>query len=86
MMNELVIAAGRSRSAVTESRSESKPIRCKPVVMLKQAFEKIGAVKVRLKDESSKSWWRLSSRLAPTVDVTHSITRVSEQGEDTKLR
>ncbi|MEZ9386831.1 methyl-accepting chemotaxis protein [Vibrio lentus] len=85
MMNELVSAAGRSRSAVTESRSEMANA-MQTSSDVKQAFEKIEVAVSQIKGRVEQIMVATEQQARATVDVTHSITRVSEQGEDTKLQ
>ncbi|PMH00681.1 methyl-accepting chemotaxis protein [Vibrio lentus] len=85
MMNELVAAAGRSRSAVTESRSEMANA-MQTSGDVKQAFEKIEVAVSQIKGRVEQIMVATEQQARATVDVTHSITRVSEQGEDTKLQ
>ena len=85
MMNELVAAAGRSRSAVTESRSEMANA-MQTSSDVKQAFEKIEVAVSQIKGRVEQIMVATEQQARATVDVTHSITRVSEQGEDTKLQ
>ncbi|MCZ8488542.1 hypothetical protein O9992_18895 [Vibrio lentus] len=60
-------------------------MRCKPVVML-QAFEKIEVAVSQIKGRVEQIMVATEQQARATVDVTYSITRVSEQGEDTKLQ
>ncbi|MFA0282144.1 methyl-accepting chemotaxis protein [Vibrio sp. 10N.222.55.F12] len=85
MMNELVAAAGRSRSAVTESRSEMANA-MQTSSDVKQAFEKIEVAVSQIKGRVEQIMVATEQQARATADVTHSITRVSEQGEDTKLQ
>ncbi|MFS1861243.1 methyl-accepting chemotaxis protein [Vibrio lentus] len=85
MMNELVAAAGRSRSAVTESRSEMANA-MQTSGDVKQAFEKIEVAVSQIKGRVEQIMVATEQQARATVDVTYSITRVSEQGEDTKLQ
>ncbi|MEZ9891162.1 methyl-accepting chemotaxis protein [Vibrio lentus] len=85
MMNELVAAAGRSRSTVTESRSEMANA-MQTSGDVKQAFEKIEVAVSQIKGRVEQIMVATEQQARATVDVTHSITRVSEQGEDTKLQ
>ncbi|NAZ47359.1 methyl-accepting chemotaxis protein [Vibrio toranzoniae] len=85
MMNELVAAADRSRTSVTESRSEmANALQTSEDV--KQAFEKIDVAVSQIKGRVEQIMVATEQQARATVDVTHSITRVSEQGENTKLQ
>ncbi|PTQ03711.1 methyl-accepting chemotaxis protein [Vibrio sp. ZF 223] len=85
MMNELVAAADRSRTSVTESRSEMiNALQTSGDV--KQAFEKIEVAVSQIKGRVEQIMVATEQQARATVDVTHSITRVSEQGENTKLQ
>ncbi|MEZ8614708.1 methyl-accepting chemotaxis protein [Vibrio splendidus] len=85
MMNELVAAADRSRASVTESRSEmANALETSDDV--KQAFEKIEFAVSQIKGRVEQIMVATEQQARATVDVTHSITRVSEQGENTKLQ
>ncbi|MEZ9438713.1 methyl-accepting chemotaxis protein [Vibrio atlanticus] len=85
MMNELVAAADRSRASVTESRNEmANALETSDDV--KQAFEKIEVAVSQIKGRVEQIMVATEQQARATVDVTHSITRVSEQGEDTKLQ
>lgn len=85
MMNELVAAADRSRASVTESRNEmANALETSDDV--KQAFEKIEVAVSQIKGRVEQIMVATEQQARATVDVTHSITRVSEQGENTKLQ
>ncbi|MCG9600680.1 methyl-accepting chemotaxis protein [Vibrio sp. Isolate31] len=85
MMNELVAAADRSRTTVTESRAEmANALQASGDV--KQAFEKIEVAVNQIKGRVEQIMVATEQQARATVDVTHSITRVSEQGENTKLQ
>ena len=85
MMNELVAAADRSRASVTESRSEmANALQTSGDV--RQAFEKIEFAVSQIKGRVEQIMVATEEQARATVDVTHSITRVSEQGENTKLQ
>ncbi|MFI3276581.1 methyl-accepting chemotaxis protein, partial [Vibrio sp.] len=85
MMNELVAAADRSRTSVTESRSEmANALQTSGDV--KQAFEKIEVAVSQIKGRVEQIMVATEQQARATVDVTYSITRVSEQGENTKLQ
>ncbi|MDP2488447.1 methyl-accepting chemotaxis protein [Vibrio splendidus] len=85
MMNELVAAADRSRASVTESRSEMANA-LETSGDVKQAFEKIEFAVSQIKGRVEQIMVATEQQARATVDVTHSITRVSEQGENTKLQ
>ncbi|MFL7014839.1 methyl-accepting chemotaxis protein [Vibrio cyclitrophicus] len=85
MMNELVAAADRSRMSVSESRSEMANA-LKTSGDVKQAFEKIDVAVSQIKGRVEQIMVATEQQARATVDVTHSITRVSEQGENTKLQ
>ncbi|WP_146489767.1 methyl-accepting chemotaxis protein [Vibrio sp. T20] len=85
MMNELVAAADRSRASVTESRSEMANA-LDTSGDVKQAFEKIEFAVSQIKGRVEQIMVATEQQARATVDVTHSITRVSEQGENTKLQ
>lgn len=85
MMNELVAAADRSRASVTESRNEMANA-LETSGDVKQAFEKIEVAVSQIKGRVEQIMVATEQQARATVDVTHSITRVSEQGEDTKLQ
>ncbi|PTO83058.1 methyl-accepting chemotaxis protein [Vibrio splendidus] len=85
MMNELVAAADRSRASVTESRSEMANA-LETSGDVKQAFEKIEFAVNQIKGRVEQIMVATEQQARATVDVTHSITRVSEQGENTKLQ
>ncbi|MFA0311551.1 chemotaxis protein [Vibrio splendidus] len=85
MMNELVAAADRSRASVTESRSEMANA-LETSGDVKQAFEKIEVAVSQIKGRVEQIMVATEQQARATVDVTHSITRVSEQGENTKLQ
>lgn len=85
MMNELVAAADRSRTSVTESRSEMANA-LQTSENVKQAFEKIDIAVSQIKGRVEQIMVATEQQARATVDVTHSITRVSEQGENTKLQ
>ncbi|MEZ8039690.1 methyl-accepting chemotaxis protein [Vibrio sp. 1F263] len=85
MMNELVAAADRSRASVTESRNEMANA-LETSSDVKQAFEKIEVAVSQIKGRVEQIMVATEQQARATVDVTHSITRVSEQGEDTKLQ
>ncbi|WP_102467474.1 methyl-accepting chemotaxis protein [Vibrio cyclitrophicus] len=85
MMNELVAAADRSRMSVNESRSEMANA-LKTSGDVKQAFEKIDVAVSQIKGRVEQIMVATEQQARATVDVTHSITRVSEQGENTKLQ
>ena len=85
MMNELVAAADRSRMSVSESRGEMANA-LKTSGDVKQAFEKIDVAVSQIKGRVEQIMVATEQQARATVDVTHSITRVSEQGENTKLQ
>ncbi|MFA0112955.1 methyl-accepting chemotaxis protein [Vibrio sp. 10N.261.46.E11] len=85
MMNELVAAADRSRASVTESRNEMANA-LETSGDVKQAFEKIEVAVSQIKGRVEQIMVATEQQARATVDVTHSITRVSEQGENTKLQ
>ncbi|MEZ9761518.1 methyl-accepting chemotaxis protein [Vibrio splendidus] len=85
MMNELVAAADRSRASVTESRSEMANA-LETSGDVKRAFEKIEVAVSQIKGRVEQIMVATEQQARATVDVTHSITRVSEQGENTKLQ
>ncbi|WKY56758.1 methyl-accepting chemotaxis protein [Vibrio sp. SNU_ST1] len=85
MMNELVAAADRSRASVTESRNEMANA-LDTSGDVKQAFEKIEVAVSQIKGRVEQIMVATEQQARATVDVTHSITRVSEQGESTKLQ
>ena len=85
MMTELVAAADRSRASVTESRSEMANA-LETSGDVKQAFEKIEFAVSQIKGRVEQIMVATEQQARATVDVTHSITRVSEQGENTKLQ
>ncbi|WP_299690048.1 methyl-accepting chemotaxis protein [uncultured Vibrio sp.] len=85
MMNELVAAADRSRTSVTESRSEMASA-LQTSGDVKQAFEKIEVSISQIKGRVEQIMVATEQQARATVDVTRSITHVSEQGENTKLQ
>ena len=85
MMTELVAAADRSKESVIESRSEmANALQTSGDV--KQAFEKIEVAVAQIKGRVEQIMVATEEQARATVDVTHSITRVSEQGENTKMQ
>ncbi|MDK9735860.1 methyl-accepting chemotaxis protein [Vibrio sp. D404a] len=85
MMTELVAAADRSKESVIESRSEmANALQTSSDVKL--AFEKIEVAVSHIKGRVEQIMVATEEQARATVDVTHSITRVSEQGENTKMQ
>lgn len=85
MMTELIAAADRSKESVIESRSEmANALQTSSDV--KQAFEKIEVAVAQIKGRVEQIMVATEEQARATVDVTQSITRVSEQGENTKMQ
>ena len=85
MMTELIAAADRSKESVIESRSEMANA-LKTSSDVKQAFEKIEVAVAQIKGRVEQIMVATEEQARATVDVTQSITRVSEQGENTKMQ
>tara|TARA_Y100000588_G_scaffold12125_1_gene13182 strand:+ start:100 stop:441 length:342 start_codon:yes stop_codon:yes gene_type:complete len=85
MMTELIAAADRSKESVIESRSEmANALQTSSDV--KQAFEKIEVAVAQIKGRVEQIMVATEEQARATVDVTQSITRASEQGENTKMQ
>lgn len=85
MMTELVAAADRSKKSVIESRSEmANALQTSSDV--KQAFEKIEVAVAQIKGRVEQIMVATEEQARATVDVTQSINRVSDQGENTKMQ
>lgn len=85
MMTELIAAADRSKESVVESRNEmANALQTSSDV--KQAFEKIEVAVTHIKDRVEQIMVATEEQARATVDVSQSITRISEQGDNTKMQ
>ena len=83
MMNELVSAADKSRTSVTESRKEmANALQTSGDVQ--QAFGQIEYAVEQIRGRVEQIMVATEEQARATTDVTNSITRISDQGELTK--
>lgn len=83
MMNELVSAADKSRTSVTESRKEMASA-LQTSGDVQQAFGQIEYAVEQIRGRVEQIMVATEEQARATTDVTSSITRISDQGELTK--